>query len=134
MRAGKALLVILGVMNVPFAVWVIVDPVPVIEFGGLTVASPVALTEVRAMYGGLIGGLGILSLIGAWREERTAAALWANAWAFSGIAVVRSLSCLASGLWGAQALFSLLEIAAGVTCFLMLTRVERETGSEHPSS
>ena len=56
MRAGKVLLIILGIMNVPFAIWVLVDPVPVIEFGGLTVASPVALTEIRSMYGGLIGG------------------------------------------------------------------------------
>ena len=130
MRAGKTLLIILGVMNVPFALWVLFDPVPVIEFGGLAESSPVALAEVRAMYGGLIGGLGVISVIGAWREERTAAALWANAWAFSGIAVVRSLSCLASGLLGAQALFSLLEVAAAVTCFVVLSRVEAERGRE----
>ena len=134
MRAGKALLIILGIMNVPFAIWVLVDPVPVIEFGGLTVASPVALTEIRSMYGGLIGGLGLLSLIGAWRDRRTAAALWANGWAFSGIASVRTVSCLVSGTLGAQALFSLLEIAAAVTCFLVLKRVEAETGSEHSAS
>ena len=82
------------------------------------------------MYGGLIGGLGILSFIGAWREQRIAAALWANAWAFSGIAVVRSVSCLASGLLGAQAFFSLLEVAAAVTCFVVLSRVEAERGRE----
>ncbi len=126
MLIARSLLIFLGVMNVPFAVWVIMDPVPVAEFAGLVVTSPVAESEIRAMYGGLIGGLGALSLVGAWNKTRMAAAIWANAWAFLGIALVRSASCLALGLWGAQAFFSALEIFASITCFIVLRRIETE--------
>lgn len=63
---------LLGLMNLGFLAWVIVSPIPIAEYVGLSAAQPRAGAELRAMYGGLIGGLGVLNIIGA-RSQATRA-------------------------------------------------------------
>ena len=121
-----ALMWFLGLMNLGFLAWVILDPIPVAEYVGLSAAQPRAGAELRAMYGGLIGGIGVLNLIGACAPQRLIPALWCTAWTFAGVGSVRSISCLYLGIGGLQAVFAVSEILASVTCFILLSVLERD--------
>ena len=127
-KLSVALMWLLAVMNLGFLLWVVIDPFPVARFVGLTGAESQAQVELRAMYGGLIGGIGVLNLLGALNPQRLNAALWCTAWTFTGVGMVRSLSCLTFGIGGVQALFALSEIGAAVTCFMLLSFLEKESG------
>ena len=120
-----ALMWLLGLMNLGFLAWVIFNPLPIADYVGLSVAEPQAGAELRAMYGGLIGGLGVLNIIGARASNRLIPAIWCTAWTFAGVGSVRSISCLYLGIGGAQALFATLEVLASVTCFLLMMTLER---------
>ena len=129
MRSSARLLMwFLAIANLGFLVWASLDPFTIIGFVGLEAASPDANSEVRAMYGGLIGGLGVISLIGALNPKRLDSAVWATAWAFAGVGIVRMCSCLAFGIGGWQIIFSVSELAGSATCFWLLSRLEN-TGS-----
>ena len=116
---------LLGLTNVAFLVWIVIDPVPVAQFVGIKPIHHDAGAELRAMYGGLIGGLGILNLLGALNPERLIPAVWSTAWAFAGVGVVRTISCLILGIGGAQALFAVLEVLGSCTCFILLRGLEQ---------
>ena len=120
-----ALMWFLGLINLGFLVWVILDPHPVAEYVGLSAAQPQAGSELRAMYGGLIGGLGVLNIIGARVPDRLIPAIWCTAWTFAGVGSVRSVSCIYLGIGGSQALFAASEVLASVTCFILLRALER---------
>ena len=60
-RFGRALMLFLGVVNLGFALWVLIDPLPVASALALSPSGPAAAAELRAMYGGLIGGFGVLN-------------------------------------------------------------------------
>ena len=81
------------------------------------------------MYGGLIGGLGVLNIIGARAPNRLAPALWCTAWTFAGVGLVRSVSCLYLGIGGSQAVFAASELLASVTSFILLRALERADAS-----
>ena len=124
-----ALMWFLGLMNLGFLGWVIYAPFPIAEYVGISAAQPQAGAEIRAMYGGLIGGLGVLNIIGARIPQRLIPALWCTAWTFAGVGSVRSMSCLYLGLGGVQALFAVSELLASITCFLLLRALEQVTPS-----
>ena len=118
---------LLAVMNLGFLLWVVIDPMPTARFVGLTGAEPQAYVELRAMYGGLIGGLGILNLLGALYPKRLPSAVWSTAWTFAGVGTVRSVSCLILGIGGVQALFALTELGASLTSFILLSKLENNS-------
>lgn len=120
-----ALMWFLGLTNLGFLAWVVFDPQPVAEFAGLSASQPQAGSELRAMYGGLIGGLGVLNIIGARVPQRLIPAIWCTAWTFAGVGLVRSVSCIYLGIGGLQALFAASEVLASVTCFVLLRALER---------
>ena len=115
---------LLAAMNLGFMAWVLFDPEPVARFGGLSLETAVAGSELRTMYGGLIGGLGLLNLIGAMRPRRLNAALWATGWAFTGVGVVRLGCCIGLALGGWQLAFAVSEVSAAVVCFWLLHKHE----------
>ena len=119
---ARLLMGLLALMNLLFLWWVLFNPIDVVEFVGLAAVSPTAQVEIRSMYGGLIGGLGVINLLGALSPKRLGAALWATAWAFAGVGVVRAISCAVYGIGGWQLVFATSEIAACVTCFWLLSR------------
>ena len=129
--SARLLMWFFAITNLGFLVWAVLDPFTIANFVGLEAASPDANSEVRAMYGGLIGGLGAVSLIGALSPKRLESSVWATAWAFTGIGLVRICSCLIFSIDGWQLVFSLSELAAAVTCFWLLARMEA-TGSLDP--
>ena len=123
---ARALMLFMGVINLAFLVWVLVDPFEIVNFVGLSPSHDDARTEVRAMYGGLIGGLGMVNLLGVIFPRRLNAAVWATAWAFAGVGSVRSLSCFIYETGGWQAIFASSEVAASITCFWLLSRLPAE--------
>ena len=131
LRFGRALMLFLGVINLGFALWVVIDPLPVANALALSPAGPAAAAELRAMYGGLIGGFGILNLIGGLREKRLCAALWVSGWSFLGIGSVRLLSCLFLELSGAQLIYAVFELCCAFLSLYLLSQLERaeELGS-----
>ena len=128
-KVSVLLMWLLAVMNLGFLLWVVVDPLPTARFVGLASAEPQAYVELRAMYGGLIGGLGVLNLIGALHPKRLSSAVWCTAWTFAGVGTVRSISCLILGIGGIQALFALTELGASLTSFILLSRLENKSDS-----
>ena len=128
-KLSVALMWLLAVMNLGFLLWVVIDPFPVARFVGLMGAEPQAQIELRTMYGGLIGGIGVFNLLGALYPHRLNAALWCTAWTFAGVGTVRSLSCLILGMGGVQALFAVSEVGAAITCFTLLSFLEKDHGS-----
>ena len=79
---ARLMMAALAVMNLGFSVWVLFAPDTISAFVGLAMTTGDAQSEVRAMYAGLIGGLGIINLIGALNPARLHPALWATAWAY----------------------------------------------------
>ena len=126
---SKILMWLLAGMNIGFLVWVVIDPTPTASFVGIAAINQDAGSELRAMYGGLIGGLGMINLLGVINPNRLEPALWSTAWAFAGVGVVRSLSCLYLGIGGVQMLFAVLELGATLSCFTMLRALETPTQS-----
>ena len=120
---ARALMLFMGVMNLAFLVWVLVDPFEIVKFVGLSPIHDDARTEVRAMYGGLIGGLGMINLLGVIVPQRLNAAVWTTGWAFAGVGLIRSLGCLWYETGGWQAIFAGSEVAASITCFWLLSRL-----------
>ena len=125
LRFGRALMLFLGVINLGFALWVIIDPFPVASALALSSAGPAAAAELRAMYGGLIGGFGVLNLIGGLRQERLCAALWVSGWSFLGIGSVRLLSCLLLEISGAQLIYATFELCCAFLSLYLLSRLEQ---------
>ena len=128
LQKGAILLMwLLAIMNLGFLIWVIIDPIPTATFVGLSINDPQGQVELRAMYGGLIGGLGVLNLLGALYPHRLNAALWCTSWTFAGVGTVRTVSCLTLGIGSIQALFAFLEVGAALTCFILMCLLEKES-------
>ena len=129
-RLACPLMLFLAAMNLSFMVWVLFYPFKVAAFVGLSFLNENAETELRAMYGGLIGGLGMVNLIGALNPKRTESAIWATAWTFLGVGVVRSLGCFYFGIYAWQGIFALSELACSAVCFVMLRSFPTELSDQ----
>ena len=119
-KLARPFMLLLAVMNLGFMIWVLFYPFKTAAFVGLSALNENAEIELRTMYGGLIGGLGMINLFGALRPKRTESAVWATAWTFLGVGVVRSCGCLYfnADVW--QITFAVSEMMAAATCFFML--------------
>ncbi|MEE2785913.1 MAG: hypothetical protein VX589_01145 [Myxococcota bacterium] len=107
---------LLAITNLGYMVWVLFDPETGARFMGLVPGAPIGQVELRAMYAGLIGGLGIINLIGAINPTRLTSALWASAWLLGSVGLVRGISCVALGFGGWHAVFTGFELAAALVC------------------
>ena len=67
------------------------------EFAGLVPSNTTAMTELRAMYGGLQGAIGILALIGATHTRRANAVLLALSCVYAGLGSTRTIAALLAG-------------------------------------
>jgi hypothetical protein len=123
-------MLVLAAMNLSFMVWVLCYPFETAAFVGLSSLNENAETELRAMYGGLIGGLGVINLLGALTPKRTESAVWASAWTFLGVGVVRSVGCLHFGIYEWQGAFALSELACATTCFIMLKSFSHDKSNQ----
>ena len=122
-KIARSLMLLLAVMTLAFMIWVLVYPFKIAAFVGLSALHENAEIELRSMKRGLIGHLGLINLFGALRPKRTESAVWATAWTFLGVGIVRSCGCLYfnADVW--QITFAVSEMMAAATCFFMLKRL-----------
>jgi hypothetical protein len=101
-RLTRLFLIVNGLVFLPWGFLNLIKPkswsgevIPGMEVYDLS--SPVARTEVRAMYGGVQMAIGAAALIGGTREKHRDAALGLFALAFSGLALGRLGGMIAEG-------------------------------------
>ena len=116
---------IMAVANLGYMIWVVLDPNTGARYMGVVANEPSGYVELRAMYAGLIGGLGFINLAGALKPERLPSALWASACLLGSVGIVRGASCLWHGIGGAHIAFAFLELAAASVCVGLLKAARR---------
>lgn len=95
LSTSRPLLIVLGVAFLPYGLYCFGAPQFLEGAAGLAATTPTAVTEVRAMYGGLQAAFGLLMLAAARDARLTFAGLAAAAFVMPGLAVARTLGALA---------------------------------------
>lgn len=80
-----------------YGVYCFFVPGVVTELAGVTAGSSTALVELKAMYGGLQGAIGVLALIGATQQRLARGVLLALACVYAGLGSTRTLAALMEG-------------------------------------
>jgi hypothetical protein len=113
---------IFGLTGVAF----LVDPVGMAAAVSLTAGTPVSVNEIRAFYGGLEVGLGVLLLSAAVRRIWLAPVLALQVAVLGGIVMARLLGFAAEGLPG-QPIYTLLaiELAMGLSAGIAYALLRR---------
>ncbi len=97
MTFARWYMIINGMMLGLYGVYCIYNPQIVADMTFMTV-SPSALTEIRAMYGGLEVALGLFFMVMAFDARRIETALIAMTMCFAGLGSTRVIGILMNGL------------------------------------
>lgn len=119
-RLASLLLAGLAAIHFAFGLWVIVDPLPLATYVDLQPVGPQATSELRAMYGGLIIGFGVIQWRGFWSPSFRPAAIEATGWIFAGVALGRLTGLLSGSLAGLQPVFLVGELGLAAGCAYLL--------------
>lgn len=129
MREGieTALLVLSGLALVAVGVTGSASPAALFDPLGVPLATVAARNEVRAAYGGMHLGVGLLLLAGARRREHRRQALWLVAMFMGGLALGRLLSLFIDGAPGPFVVrLWIPEALAGIAAAVLLSNPRRE--------
>lgn len=88
---------ILGIVFLPYGVFCFIDPGFLAGAAGVTGSTPTGVAEIRAMYGGLQAGFGVLLIVAARDPRLTLAGLAAVAFVIPSLAVTRLLGVAIGG-------------------------------------
>lgn len=91
---ARIFLALSALLWLPYGIYCFVDPAFLGEAATVTFASPTGATEIRAMYGGLQIGIGLLCALGAARADWRATALRALLLLVSGLFLTRAAGVL----------------------------------------
>lgn len=97
MRLVRLYLALNGLFLAGYGIYCLINPALLGELTGLVIATPAALTEIRAMYGGLELGLGAFFLLSAVLPETTRQGLFCMLLCFGGLALSRAAGLLMDG-------------------------------------
>ena len=89
---------------------------------GITIASPVGSTEVRAMYGGLQMAIGVMALAALRRPALVRPTLLCLAFLITGLAVSRLLGAMIDGSFGQYTTGAIVFEALTAGCAMALLR------------
>ncbi len=89
MKLVKAFLLLNVVMWLPYGIACLVNPSILAGFTGISMTTATAVTEIRAMYGGMQSAIGLICLFGLISTKMVRPALAMVAFAFCGIAIAR---------------------------------------------
>jgi hypothetical protein len=81
----------------PYGLLCLLRPSTLADVAALGLASPTAIVEVQAMYGGLEIAIGVLALWGALRPRSAEAAIWSLFLLYCGLVGGRALGLITSG-------------------------------------
>lgn len=96
MKFARGYMIINGLLLVLYGAYCIYNPQFVADITSMTVSST-ALTEIRAMYGGLEFALGVFFVAMALKPRHMEAALIAMAMCFGGLCTTRALGIFLAG-------------------------------------
>jgi len=91
----------------PFGVYCLLFPEALAGISGVQASGTMAITELRAMYGGVQTAIGLSALLGGLRVIRMDQALLVQVVALGGLGIARLGAAVASGDWSAYTLGAL---------------------------
>ncbi len=127
--AQKIYLAVVGGIFVASAVFAFIDPHSLGAAMGIAPADASGVTEIRATYGGLVAGIGLLLISGVWSRRLAFAGLACTVFGVGALALTRLLVEVFAGAPGIPAnqglatVFELIVLALGV---FFLRRALRE--------
>lgn len=95
----RIFLFVLAVAWTPYGFYCLFFPEALSAFAGLEASSATALTELRAMYGGVQIAVGLSALLGFFRAVYVDKVLFTQLVVVSGLATARLLAALVAGDW-----------------------------------
>ena len=108
----------------PYGIFTFLYPTFLGEVAGLVASTPTAMTEVRAMYGGLEAAIGALCVTALLRPAFVAPVLWVSAYLTGGLALTRALGVLLDGGLSGYTVGALVFEASATVAAAVLARRE----------
>ena len=120
---AKITLWILGLSFAFFGAWSLVSPVSIAELIHFDLTNNVAVTEMRAFYGGVELGFAAFLLAGALRPGLRSASLLSGAFILGAIAISRTIGLVLDGS-GSFFIYTALatEVIGCLACWFALSR------------
>lgn len=121
--AVRVFLAAMAIIWLPYGLYCFLDPNALRTMAGLTATTPTALTELRAMYGGLQSAIGALCLAATVRPHLERPALIMLAALLPGLASARLLGLVVDGSWSSYTAMGLaFEITGALLTVALLRR------------
>ena len=121
--AERTFLAAMAIVWLPYGLYCFLDPNALRAMAGLTAMTPTALTELRAMYGGLQSAVGGFCLAATVRRHLVRPALLMLAAILPGLASARLLGLVLDGSWSVYTAFGLaFEVGGSLIAVALLRR------------
>jgi len=104
---ARIFLALSGLVWFPYGVYLFFAPGYLADAAGIVSTTATGNIELRAMYGGLQAGIGLLALAGALRPAWLRPVLFAGCFLFGGLALTRLLAALGTGELSSYTAFGL---------------------------
>lgn len=122
-KTASAFLLVLGLVFFPYGLYCFVAPQFLAGAAGLVGTTPTGVNEIRAMYGGLQMGFGLLLLAGRYDTRLTMAGLAAVGFVMPALALTRLLGLALGGDLSGYTVGALIfEIGSSVIAVPLLRR------------
>jgi len=121
--AVRIFLAAMTIVWLPYGLYCFLDPDALRAMAGVTATTPTAMTELRAMYGGLQSAIGGLTLAATVRPRLERPALIMLAALLPGLASARLLGLVLDGSWSSYTAMGLgFEITGSLVAVALLRR------------
>lgn len=121
--AVRIFLAAMTIVWLPYGLYCFLDPNALRAMAGVTATTPTAMTELRAMYGGLQAAIGALTLAATVRPRLERPALIMLAALLPGLASARLLGLVLDGSWSSYTAMGLaFEIGGSLATIALLRR------------
>jgi hypothetical protein len=121
-----------GILFVPFGLWILSDPTPLAAITERPIPTPTAITESRAVDGGLVIGLGLLFVLGALDPTKTRTALLAMLLTLGGAFLGRIVGVVLDGGTAGTYKVAAFELVLAVLAGVALARHPYPLGGRSP--
>lgn len=120
-----------AVLFVPFGLWILLDPTGLAALTERPVPTPTAMTDSRAVDGGLVVGLGVLFALAALDPTKTRTGLLAMLLVGAGTFLGRCVGVMLDGGTAATYRVAGVELAMTLLAGIALARDARALGGRH---
>ena len=129
MRLGRIILALVGIACALYGFFCLVSPQSVAGFTGMVLSDPSAVTEVRAMYGGLQLGLGLLFIGFALRKGSVQTGLLILIVLMGSLALARLFGLISDGFSSYNLLGFVFESVSTILSVVALRQCRQEEKS-----